>query len=650
MRIRVLLILTLFTVAPALRSGGWAPIPPQVWAMKEDPAKGIKGAVILERRMIFLGVQIEYLLRLRILGESGRRAAEVAEFGEEAHSFEGRTVYPDGREVLFNSRKDFVTRIVFSTSNTDIKRTVMIPPGVSSDCVVELRWKESADRAARSPLPRRLGYAGDWALGDAYPTLVSAIELIVPFSFGWTLSPGPNVPEVKEANGFKTITFRNLPAYEESPYSLQVARPMPRLSMFYLPEQLLSYSRGTPQVFWDATGRMYIKEWFERGISTGSSFRTFAADLTGGLVGSPQAKARQILLLLEQRIQNRGRMTFEEAKTAEKKKEYPEEGDLNAAIKLGSASSRGMGILCFQLLKAGGIPAKIALVADRDLRLVRSTALNLYQFDHILLGVEELGQPTLWLDPGRRYAPPGMLHPDYQGTQMLLVDPAAWTTSFAHLPPQGQDANVRSYRYQVRMEEGEDQFSMDATFRGYPEYSERYRFLPLELKEQERLLREELEASMKQASFSRTQVLNAQTPGLPFGWHVEGRIEQEDGRRREVHPFPVMRSPLTQPDHWPENRTDNIVIPFLRTHRAVSQIRIPKGHRVLPLEPLQERNGFGSVSWSLRPTDKPDELEVTLEVVASRFISPASSYREFRTFMGWVATAVNRTVVLERAS
>lgn len=651
MRIRRLLVLTLFTVAPALHSGGWAPIPPQVWAMKEDPAKGIKGAVILERRITFLGVQVEYELRLRILGESGRRAAELADFGEDSHSFEGRTVYPDGKEVPFSSRKDFTTRTVLSTSNTDLKRKVVIPPGVSSDCVVELRWKESADRAARSPLPRRLGYAGEWALGDAYPTLLSTVELPVPFSYAMTLSPGStHTPEVKERNGFKSFTFRNLPAYEESPYSLQVARPLPRLSLFYQPEQLQSYARGTPQAFWDATAKMYVKEWFERGIWAGSTFRTFASELTGGVEGTPQAKARQILLRLDQRIQNRGHLTFEEAKTAEKKEEYPEDGDLNAAVKLGSASPFGMRILCYQLLKAAGVQVKIALVADRDVRLVRPSAMNLFQFSSVLLGVEELGQPTLWLDPGRRFAPPGMVHPDYQGNQMLLVEPATWTSTFVNLPPQGPDVNVRSYRYQVRMEEGEDQFSLDATFRGYPEYAERNRFLALEPKEQERLLREELEASLKQATFSRTQVLNAQTPGLPFGWHVEGRLEREEGRRREVHPFPVMRSPLSQPDLWPESRTDIIVIPFLRTHRAVSLIRIPKGYRVPQVEPIQERNGFGSVSWTLRTTEKPDEMEVTLEVVASRFLSAASAYQDFRTFMGWVSMAVNRSILLARES
>ena len=68
-------------------------IDPALWAEVEKWAAD-------ELRSV--NAQIEYLLRLRILGESGRRAAEVAEFGEEAHSFEGRTVYPDGREVLFN--------------------------------------------------------------------------------------------------------------------------------------------------------------------------------------------------------------------------------------------------------------------------------------------------------------------------------------------------------------------------------------------------------------------------------------------------------------------------------------------------------------------------------------------------------------------
>jgi len=153
---------------------------------------------------------------------------------------------------------------------------------------------------------------------------------------------------------------------------------------------------------------------------------------------------------------------------------------------------------------------------------------------------------------------------------------------------------------------------------------------------------------MKQATFTLTQVLNAQVPTQPFGWHVEGKIEREDGRRREVYPFPAMQAPMHQPDAWPDQRKDMIVIPYLRSHKAVSRIRVPKGYSVPQIEPMQERNMFGSVSWSLRPLERPDELEVILEVVVSGFASQASGYQDLKQFLTWVGTATNRTLILGR--
>lgn len=649
MRIHLRFLLFLCALMPLLHAGTWAPIPAEVWAMKEDADKGIKGAVILERRMIFRTVQIEYLVRIRILGESGRKAAELAEFGDDAHSFEGRTVYPDGKVVPFNNRKDFTEGTAVSVGNTDIKRTVMIPPGVTSNCLVEVRWKESSNQRGRSPLPKRMGSSWEWVLGDAYPTELNVVEIPGSFPWAYSLVPGPvHQPEVKEQGGFKIFAFRNLPAFEESPYSLQATRPAPRLAIFNQPDLLLSHVRGTPQAYWDAASRIFVRNWFDGEIQIGKVFKAFAQELTSGLSGSAQTRARELLLRLDTRIKNRGHLTFEENRALEKRDAYPEDEDLDALVKDGAASASGMRVLYFQLLKAAGIQPKIALVADRDIRLAKASSMNLFQFTHELIGVEEAGQKTIWLDPTKRFAPAGMIHPDFQGTQAMVVDSATWTCVFMNLPPQAPEFNSRSYRYEVDMEEGEDRFTVDAQFGGYPEYAERYRFLSLESKEQERLLREELEGYLKQAAFTRVQVLNAQSPAQPFGWRAEGKIEREDGRRREVYPFPAMRTPMNQPDAWPDTRKDMIVIPYLRTQRAVSRIRVPKGYQIPKIDPIQEKNIFGTVSWSLKPLDRPDELEVTLEVVASGFAAQPSGYSELKQFMNWVATAANRTLILGR--
>jgi hypothetical protein len=149
-----------------LKAGSWAPIPPEIWAMKEDPDHGVKGAVVLERRMTFTGRAITHVFRVRILSEAGREAAEIHGFLPETTGIEGRTVRRDGTVVEFDKLKDFSTKSLPGSDRSSLRK-VAIPPGVTSDCVVELRWADMAGAGGSEdrPLPWSLGQSAQWWLG-----------------------------------------------------------------------------------------------------------------------------------------------------------------------------------------------------------------------------------------------------------------------------------------------------------------------------------------------------------------------------------------------------------------------------------------------------------------------------------------------------
>lgn len=110
------LIHLLALAVPLCADSTWAKIPPEVWAMKEDPAKGINGAVVLEDHIILRNTLTEYVYRVRILSEKGRRAAHLPAFSKYAYNIEGHTIYPDGHEVSFNKDKDFAPSEITSKS------------------------------------------------------------------------------------------------------------------------------------------------------------------------------------------------------------------------------------------------------------------------------------------------------------------------------------------------------------------------------------------------------------------------------------------------------------------------------------------------------------------------------------------------------
>ena len=101
-------IAVLCLVVPAFAGGDWPPIPPEIWAIKEGP----KGAVVIEERFRFQLMEMETVYRVRIFSEEGRGAAALPDLPKNALGIKGRTAYPDGREITFDSRKDFAERKV----------------------------------------------------------------------------------------------------------------------------------------------------------------------------------------------------------------------------------------------------------------------------------------------------------------------------------------------------------------------------------------------------------------------------------------------------------------------------------------------------------------------------------------------------------
>lgn len=82
--------------------------------------------------------RIEHLVRIRVLSEAGRAGAELRDLSPLATQIQGRTNYRDGTFVRFDKRKDLAEKEISPDGDRVHKVRVLVPPGVTSDCVVEL--------------------------------------------------------------------------------------------------------------------------------------------------------------------------------------------------------------------------------------------------------------------------------------------------------------------------------------------------------------------------------------------------------------------------------------------------------------------------------------------------------------------------------
>lgn len=639
--------------APVLRAD-WPAIPPDIWAMKEDPAKGIKDAIVLEDRTILKNTYIERIYRVRILNESGRKAAELNAFSEDCYGFDGRTVYPDGKILKFDKRQDFKVQST-EIGDYSIKQTVVIPPGISGNCVVEIRWLESTAEVFgnRIPLPAHMGYDKHFYYGSKYMTIFESVEIPIPFAWSYIPIFGRTQKmEIIEKSGFRVLSARNIPPLEYPPFSLSVSLDRPVLAVFYQPESTLRSAKKGPEEYWDTVGRFLWKEDFEYGIRKGRHYEALRAKICGGTpAGSLSSRAGVILSALEKEVINLAHLTYEEAAKQPKDQKTPDSKELGKMCEMKMASSRGMVVLLYHLLKDEGFSPKIALLANRDERVFRPNMYNPWQAMHAVVVVEENGKGMGIFDPSQRFAAPGLVQPDFQGVRGLLLDPKAdWSGRPFMVPIQPSIFNERFFDYSMEIGEDEDQFKVSARFSGVPELAERRRYDRDDQVERNRKLKERIERQIPGASIRRAEVQNANNPSANVTWDAEGKLEREGSRIMEIVPFPGLAYPLSIPDTMPKERSLPIVMPYLQTQSARSSFKIPKGYKARNAEPFVQQNSFGTVQWSTAVNTEGDGSGVVVSLrvsVDSMFASP-DAYEELKAYLGWIAEAHRRTLILEK--
>jgi len=646
------LLLAILLVPLPVLGKEWSAIPPEVWALKSDPSKGIEGAIVLDEKVKYDNRFTDVQIRVRLLSDDGKRAVATPR-AYHFEDLEGRTVQPDGRVTSFDKRQDLVNiDLHFGDETYSSKK--LIPPGLTGNCVVDLHY-----RIGRSlPTPESFYYFNqrlfELNILEAFPIQRKILEIASHTGLGSLLTGTGDIRyQEKDGGDLRTFTFENLPADMTEPYDLVKAGECPRFIFFVQPYALKGLTKGSPDVYWREAGKKYFKPIFTESIKTGPLFKEWSDTIRIGLKGNPAERASVMFTRLQQRIQNCSSMTYAEqaALSKDENENRLNPFDLDASVKNRRTTNIGMQLLFFKLLQVEELNPKILFVVDREQGIFDYRFPCVNQFTATLYGILGENGESAWYDPALRYFPPGVIPPEYQGLPGLLVDPKDWSCKPYPTPTLEASANRSTYTCTLNLGE-EETFTTKAEFYGYPEYLERKKYLSLEPKEQVRLLKEHLNPLLKGATLSKAGVENTTNSWSNLIWTVEGTWESEEGSRQRINPFPGMKSPLVIPESWPEKRKGIIVMPYCFETSASSHIRVPTGWRLTGEEPMVQSNEFGTVKWRLiaRATETGEEADVIFVLQVKRLSGPPTSYEALKQFLAWVKTGWQRTVLVERKS
>lgn len=645
-------VLCLFAALPgAIGHASWATLaaPPTsgIWAIQDDPSKG-KGAIFLEKKVLLEMESVTYTYRILILADHGKRAAEFPSLSDWAKDIHGRVVYPDGRAVPFDSRKDFITRTVAQNGWGAKKGTVVVPPGLTDHCLVELQWRDIRGFLGGNAMERE--GERSWALQEAFPVQESTVEVGDGFPWAWRLYDFGRNPEIQTRERSKLFVFKNLPPAERPPFSKACYAQDPYLKVFLQPSGLADVIRKGADKYWNTLALRFLKEEYTADLDRGWKFSAFSASLRSGLTGTPVEKAAMIYNRLQAKIRNLNAPTSVEAVLLEKdpKGVIGASNDLSDIIKRGGTMAKGMQMMLWSLLKDEGISTRLAFGVDKDRGFFNVNELNLQQFDRTLVGVPD-GKGVFWMDPSLRFTPAGVISMDYQDTEVLEVDTNTWTARPVLLEAQPFSNISKCFSYDLSFEDGDMRFSVDGSFKGWAAVEERYRFIRLSPDMQDRSLKERFEATSRKVDrILKASVLNATDGTKDMGWRVEGLIEQDGGRRRVFNPFPLLTWPLAEPDAWPHARTEPIALSATGIQLASASYKVPQGYKVVVPAPLHRVNALGSVSWITEGGGTPDTpVKSVMRVDIKVQTAGPEAYQDLKDLVRWIKEASERVVVLE---
>jgi hypothetical protein len=417
--------LFLSVLASAEDGHQWLPVDSKDLQMKEFKQLPGAGAVLL-----YYADEIDdvrhtefFYSRIKILTDGGKQYADVeiprAEKISVVDLF-ARTIHPDGKIV--ESRDRPFEKVVFRGKGLRIRVLSITLPDVSAGDVIEYRYELHYGEKGVHP---RL-----WTVQhDLYAVKEHFIfRYDKEFAINWRSTAGlQQSPDHDRKARVLRMESENVPPFEAE-------EQMPPLEGYKLQVKFFYTSpfMGSPSAFWFQTGR-----WWSGGINYFIGAHKELVTAAGQAIGSetdPEKKLRK-LYARAQEIRN---LSYERGRTEkeQKKEELKDNQTVVDILRHGYGSRNDVVRFFVALARGAGFTASVVFVASRESRLFDRDLMSFGQLDSEI-AIVQLNGKGVYLDPGTRYCPYGLLRWTRTGTAAMdMSDPG----SLFATPGAGEDS------------------------------------------------------------------------------------------------------------------------------------------------------------------------------------------------------------------
>ena len=466
MRIRIVLSATallLFSAIPALLQAqnlSLQPINPDELKMTSDPKAPGADAVYLDLREEAddnLGYESHYV-RIKVLTEKGKEMATInlsylkgvptnGLLGSESFKItdvKGRTIHPDGTVVPLDVKPEDL--LAAQTGTLKLDRKVFTLPSVEVGSVIEYMWTlRYPPNSVRSPtwdvqLPYFIHQTHfRFVPFKAFqPNALTSMFVLdsdgdrLDHLIAWAVLPTGVALRKIPATGIFTLDMTDVPAAPDEEWMPPVESYLYKVRFYYIDD-------NDPSKWWLVACKRWDKR-VNRFADPSKPIQQAVAQLVAP--SDPDIVKAQKLYAAVQALEN---TDYTRAKSESERKELHLGMQKRAEDTLAqkSGSSNDIAMLYLAMLRAAGLPAYPAEVADRSERLFDTGYLSLDQLTDTLVILKN-GDSELFLDPGSKMCPFGQLAWNHTDTNGLRQDAKGFDITGTPLSTYSENTVVRT--------------------------------------------------------------------------------------------------------------------------------------------------------------------------------------------------------------
>src|SRR5262249_38964252 len=223
----------------------------------------------------------------------------------------------------------------------------------------------------------------------------------------------PNVPFVREPNGYYSVSFNNIPAFHEEPRMPPEDQVRSWMLLYYSEKDKI-----TPEKFWKEHGKAVYEE-NKGAMKVNDEVRRAATEAIGD-ASTPEQKLERLIAFGRRKIKTIYDDTT--VRSEQERKKLKENRSPADTIKRGYGNGRDIDMLFAAMATAAGFETRLINLPDRGDMFFNPNLPDDYFLSVYDVAVK-VGADWKFVDPSSNYVPLGMLRWQQEGQQALLADP-----------------------------------------------------------------------------------------------------------------------------------------------------------------------------------------------------------------------------------